>query len=355
MIFWDFRCGDRVSFSLLLIKEDLFTDKIMRKMMRFYTRFLWISMIGMVWGGCEREMVLNLGKGEALPVLSCVLRAGDDSVRVRVTWTKAVYDTADFRTEELASVWLYGDGEEIGKAVYRGGGWYVLPHRVTEGTTYKVEARVKERDCVWGETRVPLPMREVSITYDTIRRRVINWWRDIPGEKNYYWLSYCRGITVDDTVRPTKFDLPSYIETNSTLADPFNRTFDYEEEVPAEYDYFVRVEDAGFDGQRLMLEYVGAPFRFDRLEDKGYHSSYLVGMHFILSLDEHYDHYLRSAIMNQEYLLDMDDLPLFYTPLWTYSNVRNGLGLVASYVRFADVEERVLRKVKDESSNDFND
>lgn len=344
-----------MSFSLFLIKDDLFTNKIMRKMMRFYTKFLWVSMLGIVWGGCEREMVLNLGKGEALPVLSCILRAGDDSVRVRVTWTKAVYDTADFRAEELASVWLYGDGKEIGKAVYRGEGWYVLSHRVMEGTTYKVEVWMKDRDRVWGETRVPLPIREASITYDTIRHRVINCWRDIPGEKNYYWLSYCQGKTFGDTTRPTRFELPSYIETNSTLADPFNRTFDYEEEVPAEYDYFVRVEDAGFDGQRLMLEYVGGPLGNDRMEYNGYYSSYLVGMHFILSLDEHYDHYLRSAIMNQEYLWNMESLPLFYTPLWTYSNVRNGLGLVASYVRFVDVKERVFRKVKDESFNDLND
>ena len=126
-------------------------------------------------------------------------------------------------------------------------------------------------------------------------------------------------------------------------------------EIPAEYDYYVRVEDAGLSGERLELEYRGDRSMYGYSLREGQEDGYYVGVHFILSLDGHYDHYLRSVITNREYAWDMDDLPLFYTPLWFYSNVTNGVGLVASYARFADVEERVFYKKEEEHFDDLYD
>ena len=327
----------------------------MKRKTRFYKRGLPWAIAGLLCCGCEEELFWDSEEVEPLPVLNCVMRADDDTVRAQVGWSKSIYDLSRFRSEERASVWVYADGEAVGEAVHRGGGWYALPHRVKSGATYRVAAWLRGRDVVWGETRVPSQPLEASITYDTLRHRVVNRWTDRPEEKNYYWLSYATGVSTDNTRRPTHFSLPSYIETNSTLADPFNRSFDFEEESPAEYDYYVRVEDAGLSGERLELEYRGDRSMYGYSLREGQEDGYYVGVHFILSLDGHYDHYLRSVITNREYAWDMDDLPLFYTPLWFYSNVTNGVGLVASYARFADVEERVFYKKEEEPFDDLYD
>lgn len=323
--------------------------------MRFCKRGLPWAIAGLLCCGCEEELVWDSGKVKPFPVLNCVLRADDDTVRARVSWSKDVRDTTPLRGEERASVWLYADGVAVGEAVHRGGGVYALPHRVRTGVTYRVAAWIGGESPVWGETRVPAPPQEASISYDTVRHWVVNRWKDDPGEKNYYWLSYAAGATEGDTVRPARLALPSYVETSSTLADPFNRSFDYEEEIPAEYDYYVRVEDAGLSGQALELEYRGDRSMYGYALREGQVDGYYVGVHFILSLDEHYDRYLRSVISNGELSWDMEDLPLFYTPLWFYSNVTNGVGLVGSYARFADVEERVFHKREEDWLDDLYD
>ena len=314
---------------------------------------MWLAAAGVLCSQCEEEVDWSGGGERALPVLHSILRADDDTVRVRVTWTKEVGDRRPVRGEDGASVWLYADGVAVGEGVSRGDGWYVVAHRVRPSTTYRVAAWVPGEEAVWGETRVPSAFREASITYDTARGQVVNRWLDNPEEKNYYWLTHVSGSVVGDTARPTRFLLQSYMRTSSTLADPFNRTFDYEEEIPAEYDYYVRVEDAGLAGERLELAYNGGRSWFMSAGDDSTRDAHYVEMHLILSLDEHYDHYLRSAITNQEYAYDLEDFPLFVTPLWYYSNVTGGVGLVASYVRFAHVEERVFRKYKEDPFDDI--
>ena len=106
-------------------------------------------------------------------------------------------------------------------------------------------------------------------------------------------------------------ELQSYLQTNSTLPDAFNRSFDFDEEIPAEYDYYLRVEDSGLSGKEIELSYKGQRSGYYYWEpDTGCYKS----TRFILSLDENYDHYLKSLIVNDDYLSAMDSEPLFYAP-----------------------------------------
>lgn len=300
--------------------------------------FLILSAGGFLLNGCEQKLQFDLKDQVPVPVVNSILRAGDDTVRVRVTWTKNVYEQGDFPAEANASVKLYKNGSLVGECDYLQDGWYFIVHHVEATGLYRVEASIPEQPLVWGETRVPALLLHASIECDSLRDRIINRWTDREEEKNYYWLSgtYSDNGSLDDTSRMV---LRSYIRTNSTLPDAFNRSFDFDEEIPAEYDYYVRIEDSGLSGKDIELSYKGRRYYSYYWEpDTGCYKSTL----FILSLDENYDRYLKSSIMNDEYLWDMDSEPLFYSPLWTYSNIHGGTGLVASYSKFEDVFVKVF-------------
>ncbi len=299
---------------------------------------LLLSVCGMLWNGCEQKLVFNFKDQIPIPVVNSILMAGDDSVRVQVSWTKNVYEQNDSPVEANASVNLFKNGQLVGECQYLQNGWYVVAHHVEATGVYRIVVNIEGQKTVWGETKVPASLLHAVIEYDTLRGMVINRWTDRNEERNYYWISYVESAyqAVMDTLH---LKLCSYLESNSILPDPFNRSFDFEEDIPAEYDYYLRVEDSGLDGKNIELSYKGGrSYRWKR--DTGSYKS----VHFILSVDENYDRYLKSAIMNEAYSGDMDSEPLFYTPLWTFSNIHEGVGLVASYAKFEDVNVQVFKK-----------
>lgn len=313
----------------------------MRKKRNLYLLVLTIG--GSLWTGCEQKLQFDFDKQTPIPVINSILKTGDDSVRVRVTWTKNVYEQGDFPVETHALVKLYKNNSLVGECNYLKNGWYSLAHKVEASETYRVEASIEGQSLIWGETRVPAPLLQASIEYDSLQNRVINRWTDRKEEKNYYWLSAARSSNNGgmDTLR---MELQGAISTNSTLPDAFNRSFDFDEEIPAEYDYYLRVEDSGLAGEDIELVYKGNRMNYYWEPDTGCYKS----VHFILSLDECYDRYLKSSVMNEEYAMDMDSEPLFYAPLWTYSNIHGGTGLVASYSKYEDVFVKVFHKQEGE-------
>jgi len=293
---------------------------------------------GIVLYGCEQKLHLDLKTQSPVPVVNSILMAGDDSVCVQVTWTKNIYEQGDFPVEANASVKLYKNDHLEGECRYLRNGWYVMAHHVEANGVYRIVVNIEGRAPVWGTTKIPAPLVDAVIEYDTLREMVLNRWRDRGEEKNYYWISYAESVNrgVMDTL-----DLKiCNLSTNSSLPDSFNRSFDFEEEIPAEYDYYLRVEDSGLTGREIELSYKGKRAGYHWERDTGCYKS----THFILSVDENYDRYLKSVIMNYEYTGDMDSEPLFYTPLWTYSNIHEGVGLVASYSKFEDVYVRIFKK-----------
>ena len=94
-------------------------------------------------------------------------------------------------------------------------------------------------------------------------------------------------------------------------------------------------------GKEIELSYKGQRSGYYYWEpDTGCYKS----IRFILSLAENYDRYLKSSIVNDDYLSAMDSEPLFYAPLWTYSNIHGGTGLVASYSKYEDLFIQVFTK-----------
>lgn len=302
--------------------------------------FLVIGICGMIFSGCEQKLQLDLKSHAAVPVVNSILKAGSDSVRVRVTWSKNVYEPGEFPVEANALVKLYQNGTLVGECRYLENGWYGMTHHVEATGVYRVEVNIPGKPPVWGETKVPDDLLDARIECDSARGEIINRWTDREEEKNYYWLSSTRSVS-DGVMDSSRVALVTTIRTNSTLPDAFNRSFDFDEDIPAEYDYYLRVEDSGLSGKDIELRYEGrCDNYYYRQPDTGSFKS----TRFILSLDESYDRYLKSSILNEEYFMDMDSEPLFYSPLWTYSNIHGGTGLVASYSKYEDVYTKVFVK-----------
>ena len=89
--------------------------------------------------GCEQKLHLDLNAQSPVPVVNSILMAGNDTVRVRVTWTKNVYEQGDFPVEANALVKLYQDDHFVGECHYRKEGWYTIVHHVEATKVYRID------------------------------------------------------------------------------------------------------------------------------------------------------------------------------------------------------------------------
>jgi hypothetical protein len=53
-----------------------------------------------------------------------------------------------------------------------------------------------------------------------------------------------------------------------------------------------------------------------------------------LSADKHLDAYVKATKLAWNMYAKMEDLPLFYEPLYAYTNVHDGAGVIGSFVCF---------------------
>jgi hypothetical protein len=140
-------------------------------------------------------------------------------------------------------------------------------------------------------------------------RLVVNRWRDNPDERNYYWISHMESDTT----------LPYAIYTASPLVDPFNRDIDPFSPITTCYTGHARVEDSGLAGQVLELRYL--------------YYSRPPAIPFISSVDKHLDAYMKATKLASRLYARMEDLPIFYEPLPSHTNVHDGTGIIGSWVR----------------------
>lgn len=263
-------------------------------------------------------------------VVNAILVVDADSTDLQLSLSKPVGDTAPWTCVPGSRISLFENGVLISETYAATSIWSVLRHPpIKPATTYRIEADVPGYGKVWGETRTPQRVEDGKID---IQRREEEWkpykltacWRDHAGERNSYWLgashsqyAYNWQDTLPDT---TRLENSMLLYTNSSLPDPFNRVLDEGEEISVCYEYYIRIEDSGLDGQQLYI-----PFHVT-----GHGYKFVV---FLLSTDEHYDAWLKSSIQNKENSDMMEDLPLIYQPAYTYSNIHGGVGIVGSYVR----------------------
>lgn len=274
---------------------------------------------------CEQTVYFEMEDDPVL-VLNAVLVAGEDSTRVQLSQTKSGNDSAPWAVIKGASITLHENGKKVAEAIEKEGDYH-FDYPIRPACTYKVTAEHDLYGNAWGETTLPAPFTEVSMDTVTVqefsRMFCVTRWLDNPDEQNFYWLGYLYPYAFRDNSGKVQYDLDSlilsyYIYTNSTLVDKFNYTFDHSAVIKASYSSYVRVEDSGLSGQWLELSYLfGAP-RFP----------------FILSMDKHYDAYVKSIILNAHHAPENDEFPLFYEPEYSYSNIHGGVGIIGSYVRF---------------------
>ena len=273
---------------------------------------------------CETPANLDMPGRSPTLVLCAVLEADADSAEVVLSLTRPGDASGPWPLVEGARVELREEGNSVALATERAPGKYHFKYPVKSSTTYRITASHPDHGAAWGETTVPAPL---LATIDTAGRLVINRWQDTPGERNYYWLGtlspYDRlnyGGPRRDSLR-----LRHAIYTTSLLADPFNRIVDESAEIITSYEHLARVEDSGMDGQEIEIDYLG----------EGWNS-----VPFITSADANYDAYIKSSLLNNKRHGDMEALPLFHEPAYTHSNIRGGVGLVASHVT---VRKNLLR------------
>lgn len=277
--------------------------------------------------GCQTVVELNGDGLQRKVVLNSVLEVGSDTTRVQISLTQPVGDMTDWAQIQTAEVRLFENEVLLGNALPEKPGWYVFVHPIKPATVYRIEAEVSGFDNVWGETSTPGPLQatNIDIQFEPKGRSYYTAnisWTDNRAEQNYYWIgaSYSKvdlNLDVDDT---TKLYMTDLLYSNNSLIDPFNRISDEVDGITTCYEYYIRAEDSGLDGQPLCLS-----FRALNSSDKF--------VTYILSVDRHYDAYLKSSIQNKENTDLIEDLPLFYRPAYTHSNIHGGVGLVGSFTR----------------------
>jgi hypothetical protein len=269
---------------------------------------------------CEAPADLELPARPPRLVINTVLVAGTDSTEVFLSLTRPGESNAPWATVPGATVRLEEEGMTVREAVEHAPGKYWLYHPIRAATRYKLVVEHPGHATAWGETTLP-SLFEAGID-STGGRFVVNRWRDTPGERNYYWLSYLVYKKDGSLGLPVEG-----IFTTSALADRFNQERDDFAEIPTYYSGYARVEDNGLSGQTLELSYLCYGRVLGRIP-------------FILSVDRHLDAYLKATWMAWNTNRKLEDFPLFYEPAHAYTNVTGGAGIIASCVR---VERKFLR------------
>lgn len=283
-------------------------------------KWLFYSCIYLLSGvlcACDRpvDLVFNT---EPVLVINAIFVEGTDSTAVRLTHT--VPRSAEITWPQLrgAVVILYENGKKVAEAQEEDGSYY-FRHPVKALTSYKVTVEHPDFGLAWGETTVPAPLQEASIEQEGIF--YVNRWLDDPTTRNYYWVSfsyparnYVDGQYVYDYHSLRLGDL----YTTSALPDPFNREYDHSASITNYYEYYVRIEDSGLSGERILFSY--------RARENT--------LPFILTTDSHFDAYLKSTLMAKKIQFGNSDFPLFYDVPYIYSNIQGGVGVIGSYCRF---------------------
>ncbi|MDA3817266.1 MAG: DUF4249 family protein [Prolixibacteraceae bacterium] len=278
---------------------------------------------------CEREFEFDTtGRGNPV-VLNGILEAGSLPATVFLYHSQEMGDTSNISPIEGATMWLE-TAEDKYTFEYTDSGRYICNIAPQSGKTYRVKALVGG-DTVWAETTIPSDTGLGCVTLDTLEIRPWCYYKmDINDEKevdNKYWfwvyeLNYKWDYRVDSLIDES--DVEARLATmysKTPYADRFLSYYDPNtlSGYTVNYDYFLRVPDDGFDGERVIVDV--------------YHpnlSSGNNGMFFMAAFDKHYDKYMKSYLTYDDYLGRMDELTIYYQPSFVYSNVHNGTGIFGS-------------------------
>jgi hypothetical protein len=256
---------------------------------------------------CEKEVTFDFDKPAKLS-LNCILNP-DSTITVRLTLSRNIENDSTFQPIDDATIVLYENGTELGTLTPAGEGNYYLDYYPESQNEYKIIVIHPDFENLTAVTMVP-QKPDVTFTPDTLKRIEQTEWywldinfviHDLPG-KNNYWLYEKR------TVHGVTNTGGGFQNIKAPFIDDFNRSTEPESKFGFAYNYYVRISDTGYDGEKMA-------FKLETVSD---------GLINFLSADEHYDKYIKSSVkarMNSE-----DELP-FKEPVQIYSNIENGYGI----------------------------
>jgi hypothetical protein len=300
-----------------------------------------LLLIALAAVSCEK--VISPGKlpeQDSRLVVNCLMYA-DSIIKVDVSLSKSILDNKPYVLPENADCELYEDDTPVEKLVHQGKGRYTAAKIPTSGHIYKVKVILQGYASCEGSTKIPTEANLTGVTrYDTLKSR-LSIFEDTTGgpaskkifvsgslklsfrisdnssEKNYYSAT-ATAFYFDSTGNsiPGMCQL-NYPETN----DPFAEEL--------EQGPWLEIDDSKSAGGYVTTEIELSPDGM-QLDFKPTDFIILMQVH---SLTAEYFNYQKS--LNQQAMVSGD---IFSEPVLVYSNVSNGMGIVAA----ARSEEFVL-------------
>ncbi|MEM7657018.1 MAG: DUF4249 domain-containing protein [Bacteroidota bacterium] len=303
--------------------------------------FLCFFCLGVILGGCIRPVELDLPELPRKVVLQGIL-SPDKPITVYLAYHQAISDSARaFPWITNALVQVYENGQVKDTLVHFDSGTYVTSTFPREGRTYRIEVEVPGEPIVAAETRLPFSIPLDSATYQFSTRTnsegvplmdYSGYFSDPGQEANGYQIFFFRQVREQGVW--TEF-FPGL--NNADVIDPAilaEETGIFPHRFGSSGFLF---SDATFNGEEYEVQ-LSFPTDQDPMTYVPSNQRNWLGLHH---LDPHYFRYQKSLklhLRNQASNAvfgpgDFDFIELIQIgqPTELYSNVENGLGILASF------------------------
>jgi len=303
-----------------------------------------LLIIACISASCTQELDMPFPQGEEQLVLNSILHP-DSTIKVSLTKTLPL-ETTDhvFPLVDNATISLYEDGTLIGRPALKDS-VYVLDYLPKESKKYSIEIVVPGFEILKAHDTMPKDVA-ASVCIAPDDRYVFNnaniyiTIEDPIKDVNSYWL-YTTSYHIkdkegcfdpfDEDCYELYYGNDGYYYSFSSVPDRFNAYIDNVAGGVTSYDYFVRVEDSGIDGEAIIFEIASS------ISNNNTSSPDVLPRKLhIINASQHYDRFLKSSVLyvlnRSNYSYDED---FAFTPfaeiIQTYSNIEHGTGIFAAY------------------------
>lgn len=277
-----------------------------------HLKFLTIGVL--LFLSCTKTVILDFETDPKL-TFNCILNP-DSLITADLSESRSINSTGEFIFVEGATIELHENETLLGMMTDMGNGRYFFNYYPKPGQKYRININKAGFPVSFASTTVPfytkieyykklvnIEEKKYAITitvHDSINR-------------DYYWYSSFK-ISKENGQRIVG---SLYSMKTSPCIDNFNKVIEPEAEYGYWHEYMVRITDT--NGNNDLLK-----FEADHWLNKKYE-----GYEQILTVDEHYDKYLKTSI--QMRLLE-NQLIALNEPVQIYSNVENGYGIFGANV-----------------------
>ncbi len=261
---------------------------------------------------CEKDLDTKVVVSPKL-CFNCILNP-DSLIHGSLSLSQSISETKTFKKINNALIELKQNGQLLSLLKNSGDGIYSLDQKPTTGGQYSIQIKVEGFPELIASTIVPAkPEVSYQITNPIVHEPGYNSFtsytivRSISDKIgiNRYWF-YRLGLSQTNKLGFTS----RYFDVDSPLIDNFNKVTDTMDKLGFHYEYYLRINESGLDGETLTFEDI----------------AYKNEINFFMDADEHYDKYLKSTIKQKM----NDGNLLFNEPVQIYTNIENGLGIFGS-------------------------